>query len=263
MKRRKFLNRAMSFPLLIAFHQQAQAYHQLNKIVKSTVPTSCRFPEMTLYTSKLEETHNFYATVLKFPIIEFDATQFSMQIGESILRFKAVKDGSNPFYHFAFNIPSNKHEKAKKWLSEKTPLLTYPGTDVDLFYFDFWDAHAMYFEDPSGNIGEFIARHTLDNDRDGAFGISDLLCISEIGTPVENPDDFGKALKKAYGLETYGEEMFVGDENGLFVVPPVGRLWYPENKIKARIHPSEIYVSDKGVDHLNYQDYPYQIKRKK
>lgn len=260
MERRKFLRNVISFSALIAFHFKAQALS--SKQPKSKITGACRFKEMTLYTSKLGEQLDFYSTVLGFPIISKDATQFTMKIGESTLQFKAVEDGTEPFYHYAINIPSNKHKKAKKWLAQKTPLLLNSYNGEDLFYFDFWDAHAMYFRDPAGNIGELIARHTLKNDRDGEFGISDLLYISEIGTPVENPSDFAAELKAAYGLDTFGETMFVGDEMGLFVVPPVDRLWYPDYIQKAAVYPADISITDPGKKEFQYKDYPYQIKQK-
>jgi len=263
MERRKFLKNAISFSLLIALHKEAQAYTQATEVVKISESRSGRFSEITLYTSELKEQYIFYSTTLKLPIIDHDSSQFSIKIGDSTLRFKEVNDGSNPLYHYAINIPSNKLDKAKKWLSEKTPLLldTYSGQDI--LHFESWDAHAMYFKDPSGNIGELIARHTLNNDREGEFGIADLLCISEIGTPVENPYDFAAELKTAYDLDLYsGSPMFIGDEYGLFVAPPIDRPWLPELTEKASIYPTEIYISDEGSDQFKFQNYPYQIKRK-
>ncbi len=263
MKRRNFIGGAISFSLLMAFHKEAQALSQLNRAKGESIePKISRFPKITLYTSKLEAQYDFYNKVLGFPIISKNKKQFTIQLGESKLQFKEIKDGTEPLYHYAINIPSNKYKKAKKWLSDKTSLLLN-GSGGEVFYFDFWDAHAMYFKDPSGNIGELIARHTLKNDSDGEFGVSDLLCVSEIGTPVNNPSDFASELKKEYGLDAYGESMFIGDENGMFVVVPINRSWFPEFKVKASIHPTEIYISDEGKKAYQYKGYPYKIHQKK
>lgn len=247
----------MSFAALMLLHNQAQILDQLVTTVSPIKSGSCRFSELTLYTSKLKEQYDFYSKVLKFTIIDSNSEEFSLKIGQSILRFKEVKDGTEPTYHYAINIPSNKYKLAQEWLSKKTPLL---GDDI--FYFDFWDAHAMYFRDPAGNIGELIARHTLDNDKEGEFSISDLLCVSEIGTPVENPSDLASELKTAYNLDPYGSSMFIGDENGLFVVVPVNRMWFPDYVLKADVHPMNIYITDEGKNKFKYQNYPYNIKRK-
>lgn len=258
MKRKEFLIKSMSFAALIALHKQAQTIDFLRKKEKIPPVDKCRFPEITLYTSMLEEQLEFYSKTLGFPIIESTKTQFSVQLGDSVLRFKEATDGTSPFYHYAINIPSNKHVKAQKWLEEKTPLL-----GGGYFYFDFWDATAIYFKDPAGNIGELIARHTLDNDREGEFGVSDLLCVSEIGVPVDDPSELAQELKSAYNLGTLGGNMFIGDENGLFVAVPIGRNWFPEYNQEAKVYPTEIVISDNGKDNFQYKDYPYKITRKK
>lgn len=249
--------------MLIAFHREAQAIERLEKSRKQPGARPCRFPKMTLSTSKLKEQREFYADVLSLPVKDIGKASFSVQIGESTLTFKEVNDGSNPFYHYAINIPSNQHLQAKEWLSKRTPLLKANGSDSDLLYFDFWDAHAMYFKDPAGNIGELIARHTLDNDSEGEFGVSDLLYLSEIGMPVEDPLDLAAELKEAYGLGKLGESMFIGDEYGLFVAVPVDRLWFPEYTQHAKIHPTEVTVTDKGADNFSYKNYPYRIQRER
>ncbi len=259
MKRKKFIKHTLSFTALIALHKTAQSFSYCENATTMSNSRKVRFTKITLYTSKIKEQLHFYSTILEFPILEKNSSQFKIKIGASILTFKEVKNNIEPFYHYAINIPSNKYQKAKKWLLERTPLLLDDNTGDDLQYFDFWDAHAMYFKDPSGNIGELIARHTLKNDRNGEFSISDLLCISEIGVPVEDPIDFAAKLKSTYGLNNYGSSMFVGDEYGLFVIPTINRPWFPENIQKAEVYPTEIQVSDKDVSPFKYENYPYKI----
>jgi catechol 2,3-dioxygenase-like lactoylglutathione lyase family enzyme len=262
MNRRKFITKGLSFSALIALHLEIQSCGQLLKPAKSNTAKKSRFPEITLSTSKLEEQYEYYSKVLEFKIIKKTSNEFSIEIGESILKFIEVKDGSEPFYHFAINIPTNKYLKAQKWLASRTPVLMNEETGGGILYFDFWDAHAMYFKDPAGNIGELIARHTLSNEREGEFGISDMLYISEIGTPVEDPKLFAEELKSSYGLDAYGESMFIGDETGMFVIPPTNRLWFPENIQRAGVYPTEIVISDKGKSDFKFLDYPYKIKTK-
>ena len=51
-----------------------------------------------------------------------------------------------------------------------------------MFDFDNWDARAVYFEDPAGNIVELIAHHGLEeNDRMGRSRRSELVGFSELG----------------------------------------------------------------------------------
>jgi len=260
MKRRNFIQNSISFSALIALHYNAQSESEKIKGNLNSKPN--RFPEITLYSAQLDKQLDFYKNKMGFPIIGSQPKEFTVQIGGTILRFRRAEKGTSPFYHYAINIPSNKYKLAKKWLEKRTPLLKNGNSDQVLLYFDFWDAHAMYFRDPDGNIGEFIARHTLKNNRDGEFGVADLLCISEIGTPVNDPEDMGAALKKAYQLETFGGSMFIGDENGLFVIPPIDRYWFPDYKQKAEAHPVDIVIAEKGMQEYQYQEYPYFIKQR-
>lgn len=262
MERRKFIKNTISFSMLLAFHKQALGDFSNSDKELSIGKGIVRFPKVSLYSHKLEECHQYYSKVLGLKILTKTDKEFSIEIGESILVFKEAEKGTEPFYHYAINIPSNKYKEAKKWLSERTELLKDEGSGTDLFYFGFWDAHAMYFKDPSGNIGELIARHTMDNDKEGEFDTSHLLAINEIGTPVHNPSDLASELKAEYGLDEYGDSMFIGDENGLFVAVPIHRPWIPENTQRAAIHPTEIQISDKGKSQFNYKDYPYTIKSK-
>lgn len=260
MERRKFIQGSLSFAALLAFHKEALS--QFSSPQKKLGSGAYRFPEITLYTSKLEEQHAFYSQIMGLRILKKSATEFSIDIGESVLIFKETKDGSQPFYHYAINIPSNKYKEAKKWLAKRTSLLQDQGGGGDLFYFGFWDAHAMYFKDPAGNIGELIARHTLENDKEGEFDTSHLLGISEIGTPVSNPEDLASELKSEYGLEPYVESMFIGDENGMFVAVPTDRPWYPEYKQNAKVYPTEVVISGKGKPDYQIKDHPYIIRQK-
>jgi len=257
MKRIEAIKGTMSFPVLLAMHYDAQSKDPLSK--NTNQKGSCRFKEIVLYTSKLEEQFKFYSGVLGFSVISKTSTHFELKVGDSVLKFKESKSNSNPFYHYAIKIPSNKYLKAKKWLEEKTELLLDAETGDDLLYFEFWDAHAIYFKDPSGNIGELIARHTLKNDSIGKFDIDDLQCISEIGTPVADPHNFASELKITYGLNTYGSSMFIGDESGLFVAPTIDRLWFPEKKQKALVYPVDIQINEKGKKMFQYKNYPYKI----
>ena len=83
--------------------------------------------------------------------------------GKSSLIFEEADAGVNPFYHFAFNIPSNKFEEAFEWMRQKVELLwldDYKGYVAD---FVNWHAKSFYFVDPAGNILELISRFDLND----------------------------------------------------------------------------------------------------
>ena len=252
------INTSLSFTGLIAMHYAAQ---DQQGGLKTNFPGNGRFAKISLYTSELDALYIYYSEILGISIIAKSESSFSIRLGESVLQFFRESGGICPLYHFAVNVPTNKFLKAKEWLNKRTPLLIDSETGNDELYFGSWDAHAVYFKDPAGNIGELISRHSLDNAREGNFGLEDMLCISEIGTPANNPIDLAARLKQSFGLEKYlNSSMFVGDENGLFVIPPTGHTWIPERTIEAAVYNIDIEISDKQIEKFDCPGYPYHVK---
>ena len=259
MKRRKFIETGLSFTSLLLFHKQVEACQKLCA-VKSNTTGSARFSTIQLYTDKVNELYKFYHEIMKMSVVKKDNTSFTLKFGDSTLTFKQHSDNSSPRYHYAINVPTNKFAQAKQWLQERTKLLVDPENGKDEIFFERWNAHAVYFKDAAGNIGELIARHTLANKKEGPFGLNDLLCISEIGIPAEKPTDISGKLSSAFGLQRYlNSDMFIGDEYGLFVIPPTGRLWIPERIEKATVYPVDIVSNDKQLVEFDMPAYPYKI----
>jgi catechol-2,3-dioxygenase len=183
---------------------------------------------LRLRTHRLAELRAFYREKLQFPIREKTRDSITFQAGTTALTFVRTEEKeSQPFYHFAFNIPENKLPLAKEWLARRTPLALRDGEAV--FHFPNWNAHSIYFWDPAGNLGELIARHNLPNARSGAFTPEEILYASEIGLVVEDVPAAVRELKSRLGLQTYrqGSNVFepVGDEHRLLIVAQKGRPW--------------------------------------
>lgn len=206
-----------------------------------------RFRHLRLRTSRLEAMRRFYTETLELPVAAAaGGAAFTVTIGDSMLEI--VQNGGEPaFYHFAINVPANQFEPAKRWLARRTALLRDSETGEDQLFFPAWNAHAVYFADPAGNIGELIARHTLPIRREGEFGPAQMLHVSEIGLVSPDPDALAGRLTAQFGLRPYGgTSFFVGDEYGLFVLPPVGRPWIPERRQAAQPFPAEVAIGDAG-----------------
>jgi catechol-2,3-dioxygenase len=201
--------------------------------------------ELQLETHCLEELKQFYTEILELPLLEERKRTFSFQAGATKIRFCQAEPPEKPFYHFAFNIPENQLKEAKKWLSGRTTLIEKDGRDE--FRFENWNADAVYFYDPGGNIVEFIARHSLTNRSDEKFSAQSILCVSEIGYVVEDVRLFSEHIKEELNLELWDgdEQQFaaVGDEEGLLIVVPVNRGWFPVDK-PAEIHPVTVDVGN-------------------
>jgi catechol-2,3-dioxygenase len=133
--------------------------------------------------------------------------------GSTRLRFEP---GPAVCSHFAVNVPPQRFEEAVAATRERVELL---HDDVP---FPSWRARSAYYYDPGGNIVELIAR-------EGAPGTELVLGISEVGLPV---DDVGAAvafLEAELGVPHFDGDRrsfsAVGDDDGLFIVVPVGRPW--------------------------------------
>lgn len=191
---------------------------------------------LRLTTAALPSLKTFYSKVMGLPVTAESAEHFTVNIGDTALTFVADTAPSNTgVYHFAFNIPENQIAEARAWLAARVPLvLGTAGTD-DIFSFESWNAHAVYFYDAAGNIVEFIARHALPTASDAPFGPASLLCVSEIGWVVDEVRAAVRALQNDPGFDVYANSLSdefaaVGDEHGLFIIVKRGRIWFPDTR---------------------------------
>jgi catechol 2,3-dioxygenase-like lactoylglutathione lyase family enzyme len=219
-----------------------------------------KFTEVTLLTNKLDEMRDFYKNTLELQVVREAKKEFTVQAGLTAVTFQESVGESGPFYHFAINIPHNKIEEAKHWIQSKVPLNTEGESDE--VFFKSWNAHAVYFEDPSGNILEFIARHNLKNEVDHSFSSDDFLNVSEIGIVVDDVIPFARTLNQM-GIPNWREDSEgltpVGDENGLFIIVKRGRRWFFSNK-DARFFPLEVSIEGMGEFSIKQEGGKVMIK---
>jgi len=203
--------------------------------------------DVCLVTHCLASQHDFYARVLGFPVLSAHHDTLTLGVGDAQLTFarrgqegawnrspgsSGDSDGCDGSYHVAFTIPTNQFAEAKTWLAQRVPLITdEAGTDA--FFFSKWNAHALYFADPAGNVMELIARHTLPNATDRPFDVHNILTISEIGLATENVQETTEVLRATLGVTPHhiqGSDTFtaLGDDHGLLIVVDQKRAWFPE-----------------------------------
>lgn len=189
---------------------------------------------LILYTAQLEEQTAFYKDVLGFKLMEKTADHSSFKIGSSILSFY-FRETATP-YHFAFNIPSNQINQALVWLKQRVEVLKQEDEQTEIQNFDTWNAQAIYFYDLDKNIVEFIARKNLKIESSTSFRPESLICISEIGLPVNNMERTFHHLNLVKKLPVYSGDLDLfcaaGDENGLFIIiNKEKRKWFPTDDI--------------------------------
>ncbi|WP_100372347.1 VOC family protein [Bacillus sp. FJAT-45037] len=215
---------------------------------------------LTLQTHKREELKDFYLNKLSLTLVDENSKGFSVQAGSTLLTFNEVNDGREPFYHFAFNIPENRMNEAKKWIKHRVKLNTH--NEDDEVFFKSWNAHAIYFEDPAGNILEFIVRHNLHNKTEHHFSSRDIINVSEIGIVVKEVIPFARELNEI-GVQNWKEDSTeltpVGDEHGLFIICREQRQWFFSTK-KAQFFPVELRIEELGEITIEEKDGNVVIK---
>ncbi|HET9825317.1 MAG TPA: hypothetical protein VFP87_08285, partial [Chitinophagaceae bacterium] len=80
------------------------------------------FKKLVLQTAHLKTLEEFYSSILELNAREIHGKEVLIKIGDTDLHFVEGAQ-KEPFYHFAVNIPANKIEEARAWLSKKTNLL--------------------------------------------------------------------------------------------------------------------------------------------
>lgn len=197
--------------------------------------------EVEMQTNCLKEMKDFYEMILGQRVVQEQSESFSVQTGDSRLTFKESDPGSQPKYHFAFNIPENQIDEALRWIIPKVSVIPNEGQEV--VHFESWNADSIYFYDPAGNLVELIARHNLNNSAHEAFSPGSLLCISEIGLPVADVEETLLQLSRV-GLDPWqdysSQFAAVGDEHGLIIAVKQGRVWFMSDQEEAYPHPLTI-----------------------
>ena len=210
-----------------------------------------RIAKASLLTNFFNETLDFYQTKLGFTIKNQTATTFEVEIGKDLLEFTESHLEEAPFYHFAFDIPAGSFEEAKQWLQRKVNLSTEGGNDQ--ITFDILDSSSIYFEDPSGNIVEFIERRKTNPKSDVEFSAKSIQGISEMSFIVDEKLEVANELlnydiKGMFNSEVKADGLsFMTDqENKVFIllVNP-GRKWLFSEK-KSKMFEQEI-VLDSGL----------------
>lgn len=222
-----------------------------------------RIQRIQLLTKELKQLKEFYTHSLGLPLLESSQNAFTIAAGQSVLSFmRTEQDEESPFYHFAFDIPGNQIAASMNWLSTKKIALNILPNQTYTIYSNSWEATSIYFTDPSGNIVEFIARHSLNNEQDTSFSSSSLLNISEIGLVVDDVPGTKELLKTSLGLDEYKENhnsfAAVGDETGLFILSARHRVWLGSDK-KAAIFRTEVTIEGNNKGTSSIGSYPYKI----
>lgn len=217
--------------------------------------------KLEILTADIKVQKDFYSNVLESPV-ELSSNTLQVQAGATTLIFTQADSNFDGAYHFAFNIPENRIHAAKEWIADRVPLLR-DETGKDDFDSASWNSQSVYFKDSAANVLEFIARRNLQNTAEGGFNSSQILNVSEIGLPSEDVIGLADELCTRLGLSVFHQqpdENFtpVGDDNGLFILPVKGRVWYPNTGVPAKLLPVKVKGTANGKE-WEVHGVPYEI----
>lgn len=213
-----------------------------------------KIEKVQLQISNFDKTVRFYLDKLQFKLKSASENSAIFQIGDSELELIKDQEDNSYYYHFAFNIHANLFQEAKKWLSERVELLSEDGED-EIDFTERTQANACYFEDPAGNIVEYIARRvTSPTANEQEFTPNNVLSISEISLTTNRIKDMAERLKEMniplrdheeLSVDKYLNFMGEYDDGAFILLGPVGRRWLFSPKL-AMESPVTIYT-DRGV----------------
>ena len=211
--------------------------------------------ELRLQSTNILDLFSFYKDEMELNVIQ-SGSGITITAGETKLIFEKSSGNENPFYHFAFNIPSNKFQEAYEWAKTKVDLLWLDDYKGHIADFKNWHAKSFYFKDPEGNILEMISRFDLNNNVDENFSASQINSVSEIGVvfPVDTFDEDVKKMMKEYSLDYFDKQQplehfrAIGNDEGLFIVVPENRVWFSTD-VEAKIFKTEVTFINKNKLH--------------
>jgi catechol 2,3-dioxygenase-like lactoylglutathione lyase family enzyme len=201
--------------------------------------------ELAVAAERLDAVAAFYARTLGFAAKRREA-RVAVPVGPDALELLATGDGTDPFHHFALLVPGDRFDAARAWLAERTELLARDDGGT-VFAFDFWDARAVYFHDPAGNIVELIAHAgAAESGAAGEFSAAELAGLSEVGIVVDDPAAAVEALERELALELWSGDArqlaFVGAKAHTLILAPPGRGWLPTGR-PSEPHAASVTVS--------------------
>jgi len=167
----------------------------------------------------------FFADVLELST-DADGDRVQVAVGASRLVLLPGHP-TEGVHHLAFDIPPERFDAHREWLSAKVPLLADADGRTVFEGPEAWHSRSVYFTGPDRMVLELIARR--ERPRPGT-AVPELVSISEVGIAVDVPLAT-RVVSERLAIEplgTAGDEFApMGDHDGLLILVSPGRRWFP------------------------------------
>lgn len=210
-----------------------------------------KIDQLNLYSTQIDDQWQFYKGILGLPCDRIADQTFRVNTLHTQLEFQ--HSGPEQYYHFAFLLPTGTMHEAITYLESRgIELLMLDGEKIVHFN----PGQAIYFKDPDGNIVEWIERPSVQDGTGLKFDPANLVCVNEIGLPVERPRNTARLLMDRDGIipenpEGFSDEFcWVGDARGVLIVVKKGRNWLPTDISSVTNHFKIQYRSKGESYHL-------------
>ncbi|MBC5992647.1 VOC family protein [Pontibacter cellulosilyticus] len=216
-----------------------------------------RITKIELQTRQPEKLKAFYTNTLGFALAVEEENTFTIKAGNSLLCVNLNSERADEIYHFAFRVPYHQFESISNWLQQRVDVLPDPTSGKPVVVHEEWEAKAVYFLDPDGNIVEFIAHQSIQEEEQSSQE-NGVVSICEIGLAVPHVPAFAAELKQKFGIECWktANDKFeaVGDAQGLFILAAENRNWFPTD-LPAAVLPVKVYVETPIAASINKYGY--------
>ena len=216
----------------------------------------------TIFAANFETTFDFYKDLFEDMVRKINDHAFELRFLKNQLEFRKSVENTKPFYHFALLIPFSQFDSAKEFVSQHVTLNEEDGKDEITFA---EGVRSFFFQDPSGNVVEFIAKDLYESDTSN-FEPENIRSLAEISLTVNNVAATARALVKA-GVLPSTEKIdpdklnFISDGETTILLVRVGRVWRFSTK-KSAVYPEIILVDGTRIE-SDQQDQLYIEKIQK
>jgi catechol 2,3-dioxygenase-like lactoylglutathione lyase family enzyme len=220
---------------------------------------SFNIKELELRVEDLNANRVFWNETMGFPLVDQTSGSFTVQIGESRLKFIPKNTTNPPIYHFSISIPQNQVEKALDWLkndgnkypdgpTQPITIIKDELSGAEIISKPLYNANSVFFADAAGNVIELIARNNIDNAVEGNFSMQQFLKISEVSVVTKQVRQCEEMLDEEFGAKAFPRTTSgykpVGGAEGVFLLVIPGRPWIPTESNLATEYETIITVQD-------------------